>query len=34
LADEIWENSSVAEIDATRDDMIEMDIYYPPCDYF
>jgi hypothetical protein len=34
LADEIWSNTSIPEIEATVSDMREMDIFYPPCDEF
>ena len=34
IADEIWQNSSIDEIDATVEDMQAMDIFYPPCRHF
>jgi len=34
IADEVWQNSTVDEINATANDMIEMDIFYPPCQHF
>ena len=34
IDDEIWQNSSADEIFSTADDMLEMDIFYPPCKHF
>jgi hypothetical protein len=34
IADEVWQNSSIDEIQATVDDMAAMDIFYPPCNHF
>lgn len=34
IADEVWQNSSLDEIEATATDMEAMGIYYPPCDHF
>jgi len=34
IADEIWQNSSLDEIEATATDMEAMGIYYPPCNHF
>jgi hypothetical protein len=34
IADEIWQNSSLDEIEATANDMEAMGIYFPPCGHF
>ena len=34
IADEVWQNSSLDDIEATATDMEAMGIYYPPCNHF
>ena len=34
IADEVWQNSDVDELNATSKDMMEMGIFYPPCQHF